>query len=758
MQPRISREVDKIHKRVSMMRKFLLGLCALFCVSTAFSQGEEVGPLMGNPDLKGKVTTKEKANPGTFDSTFIYFTDTISLPFFDEFSRNNFQNYSQNYSAPSVTSDKKYHILNDVTGLPIANTTFYTAQQTFRRTFDNTTLTYIDDNFPATTFQVGDLSAYPVVYASTDLFPPYYIYDTVGLVGDLSDTIWIDNPEYAQDSATQFFMTISDPSKFWLDTYAYHNYRFAVEPRSLGVVTFDGLDENGYPYAINTAITNYADVLTSKPMNMSGLNAGDSVYFSFLYQTEGFGDIPEDSDSLVLEFYAKDLDQWNRVWSASGAPVSDFKSANINVTAVDYFKKGFQFRFRNYGSLSGSLDHFHIDYVHLRALSGFQDTIFKDFAFSYPIGSLLTDYTSVPWDHFVASPTGHMTDSLPIAVHNGSTLPENNLNGEVKVSYAGLTEGSFIMNAQTLSGGNINYGPRETYLSYHDLSGGYNYDMTKTGNQQTFDLLATAGAQFPNLAQNDSTFGVQYFGNYYSYNDGTAEAAYGPTGAQARLAVKFDAYLADSLIGVQLHFVPSVTDVSDKLFLLTVWENNNGVPGTVVYEDNIFFPRSPVYGSERNHFETYYFQDTAKIAVGTSFFVGWRQFDPQRLNIGLDRNNDHSDKTFYSLDGGVNWIQSQIPGSVMVRPIFSTNLDAELVVEEAEMAAIVVYPNPFIDILNIHVDQSTLELTSLYNAQGSLIYSGLDSAIDMTTQPSGVYFLKIQCTGNSTQTIKVIKF
>jgi hypothetical protein len=730
----------------------------LIGIPSAFSQGEEMGPMMENSDLKGKKKTMEKSNPETFDSTFIYTTDTLSLPFFDEFSKNNFQNYSQNFLAPGVTSDKKYHILDDITGLPVSNTTLYTAQQTFRRIFDNATLTYIDENFPATTFQVGDLSTYPVVYASTDLFPPYYIYDTIGSAGDLSDTIWIDNPEYAQDSATQFFMTINDPSKLWLDAYAYHNYRFAVAPRSLGVVTFDGLDEQGYPYAINTAITNYADKLTSKPIDMSALNAGDSVYFSFLYQSQGFGDIPEDSDSLVLEFYAKDLDQWNRVWSASGATVSDFKAANINISSVDYFKKGFQFRFRNYGSLSGSLDHFHIDYVHLRPLSGFQDTIFKDFAFSYPIGSLLKDYTSVPWDHFVANPVGHMNDSLPITVHNGSPLSENNLNGEVKVSFAGVNEGTFIMNAQTLSGGNINYGPRETYLSYHDLSGGYVYDISKPGNQQNFDLLATAGAQFPNLAQNDSTFGIQYFGNYYSYNDGTAEAAYGPTGSQARLAVQFDAYVVDSLIGVQFHFVPSVSDVSDKLFLLTVWENNNGLPGSVLYEDNIFFPRSPVYGSGRNHFETYYFDDTSKISVGSSFFVGWRQFDPERLNVGLDRNNDHSDKTFYSLDGGVNWIQSQIPGSVMVRPIFSTSLDAELSAEQNEISEFVAYPNPVLDVLTIQVNPTKVENISVYNTQGNLMYSGVETSLDMSTFTSGVYFIRVQSMGNPVQTLKVIKF
>ena len=110
------------------------------------------------------------------------------------------------------------------------------------------------------------------------------------------------------------------------------------------------------------------------------------------------------------------------------------------------------------------------------------------------------------------------------------------------------------------------------------------------------------------------------------------------------------------------------------------------------------------------------------------------------------------------MDGGVNWIQSQIPGSVMIRPIFSTNLDAELAIEELENTEIVAYPNPLTDVLNIRVDQTTLESISLYNAQGSLIYSGLDSVIDMTTQAAGVYFLKVQCTGNSAQTLKVIKF
>lgn len=726
--------------------KHLFAAIFVLLINYTFGQGESTAPLTSNPDIYKAVKQKKgiEKSGTTFDSTFIYYSDTLSLPFFDEFSKNHFQTYNASYSDPGVTFDKKYRILDNNTLLPITNDKYFTAQQTFRRIYDLTTSTYIDELFDDTLYKTCSLASYPVTYATTSLYPPYYIYDTIGGT-DVSDTIWITNPEYFQDSATQFFSTINDPNSYWLDNKVYHNYRYAVNPWSLGVATFDGLNETGYPYAIESTVTNYADYLTSKPINMAGYDAGDSVYFSFLVQPEGLGDIPEASDSLVLEFYAKDLDQWFRIWSMSGAATSDFNVGHIRIEDPKYFKKGFQFRFKNYGALSGSLDHFHLDYVHLREFSGYQDTLFKDFAFSYPIGSLLKDYTSVPWDHYVNNSAGKMNDSVQVVVHNASNLPENNQNGLVEVSYNGVPEGNYTLNATILSGGNINYGPQTTYTSYHDFSAGYQYDITKMGNKQRFDILATAAAQFPNLAQNDSTTGHQYFANYYSYDDSTAEAAYGPTGAQARLAVKYDAYEADSLVGMYIHFVPSVNDVSNKLFLLTVWDDNNGEPGNVLYEDNVFFPRQPEYGSNRNQFITYYFMDTMKVAVGTTFYVGWRQFDPDRLNVGLDRNIDHSEKTFYSLNNGVTWIQSAIPGSVMIRPIVSTSMDNELGVQEHQhsIASAVIYPNPTSNEISVRVENGLFKGLEIYNLQGKLILSSDVESVQLLDQPAGMYFVRV---------------
>ena len=99
------------------------------------------------------------------------------------------------------------------------------------------------------------------------------------------------------------------------------------------------------------------------------------------------------------------------------------------------------------------------------------------------------------------------------------------------------------------------------------------------------------------------------------------EKAFGVTGNQARLAVKFTPYEADSLIGAEIHFVPSVRDASQDLFVLSVWADNNGVPGTLLYEDNLLFPKSPIYETTTNKFWRYYFVDTAKVSVNAEHSI-----------------------------------------------------------------------------------------------------------------------------------------
>lgn len=722
------------------MRLLVLWIFTLLVTTVKAQHGEGVEPITANPQLiqKSQNNKQFKANPGTFDSTFIYLPDTLQLPLYDDFSTDKYQDYGANYSDPGVTSDKKYRLL-DLSDNPLPNGVLYTAQQTFRRTYDVGNGTFTDDDFPAIQIKVGDLSNYPVVYTTTDVYPPYYIYDTLDYPND-PDTIWIPDAEIFQDSATQFFAPISDPGKYWLERESFHNYTMAKDPWTLGVATFDGLDETGYPYAIGTTTTNFADHLTSKPVDLSAVVPGDSLYLSFLYQPQGLCDEPESGDSLLLEFYNAVADQWEQVWSVGGSPVQDFNVGHISIKNANYLTDGFQFRFKNWGGLSGSLDHFHLDYVMLRTLSGYQDTLFKDFAMVYPVSTLLQDFTSVPWDHYMNSTQNRMSNNVQVVLRNGDNVAANNsTSGTVEVFYGGASQGSFTLPGSDLSNGDLNYGPRTTYYSYHDLSGGYQYSNALAGPVEEFDILATASAQFPNFTGNDSVWSKQRFENYYSYDDGSAELAYGPTGNQARLAIKYTPYEADSLIGAYIHFVPTVTDVSNNLFLLTVWDDNNGQPGNVLYEDNAFFPRTPVYEYDRNIFTEYYLEDTLKLPITGTFYIGWRQLDPERLGVGLDMNIVNNDKTYYSIDNGATWSTSSFLGSVMIRPIFSTSYDAYLgIKEEKEIKNITIYPNPSSNGV-FHLTEATdFTVVDLF---GKIVIEGNSDLIDLTDAPSGVYYV-----------------
>ncbi len=733
-------------------------LVLIFCLFalTSFAQQMEVGPITRNIHLTPRQQTLKSGNTSV-DSTFIYISDTLNLPFYDDFSSNKFQLYSAQFNTPGVTNQLFYQLLNPTNLVPFPANASFTNGATFKRTYDSTTDTYIDSVFATIAVKVADFTSYPINYQTEDLYPPYYIYDTIG-VPDVRDTVWLTNPTYVQDSARVFFADLLDPNSLWLDNHAYLNERFGFNPRSLGVVTFDGLDAFGYPYQIGTAITNYADRLTAKPLNLGNLTAVDSVYLSFLVQPEGLGDIPEQGDSLVLELYAKELDQWFRVWSMNGDTTYPFKSVHIPIKDAKYFKKGFQFRFKNYGSLAGALDHFHLDYVHLRTQSSLSDTLFKDFALVYPLNTLLKTYTSVPWDHYKQSTENKMSDALKVLVHNGSPNPENYQNGSILFSQGATNYGNFTLQGFTLAEQQINYQARTTHTSFHDLSSGAEFPRNLTGDEQSFEVLTAVSAQFPNDINNDNSSFQQLFYNYYSYDDGSAEAAFGPTGIQSLLAISYEAYEPDSIIGIDMHFVPSVTDVSDKLFFLTVWaDDGTGNPGQVLYEDDIFNTRSPIYGTTQNMFIKYYFTDTVKIAVPTKFFVGWRQIDQQRLNLGLDKNIDHSDKIKFSVDGGGSWMSSPFPGSAMMRPIFSTALDPILGLSKPnQVQTFTCYPNPAMDEIQFQSEANLMgEEKFISDASGRLITSSTEAVISLIGFHSGMYFVSIPSI--SSQPVKIIK-
>jgi hypothetical protein len=187
---------------------------ALWCSMVSFSQELEyytlkdigIEPIYG---IKKPISTVKSVS---IDSTFIFASDTLSLPVFDDFSTNKFQVFQGVFNAPGNTQQTFYRLINPITNLPVANGLSFTNQATFRRTYDISTETTTDVTFPAFNVTENNLAQYPPVGTPISLYPPYYIYDTVG-VQDQSDTIWMSNPAYFQDSAIVFFQTIQDTSQ-----------------------------------------------------------------------------------------------------------------------------------------------------------------------------------------------------------------------------------------------------------------------------------------------------------------------------------------------------------------------------------------------------------------------------------------------------------------------------------------------------------------------------------------------------------------
>jgi hypothetical protein len=233
------------------------------------------------------------------------------------------------------------------------------------------------------------------------------------------------NPVLANQAGANFFKSVtrdtlplpiredfSNASPFpvtthWTDRSVFINHTFAIDPPTFGVATFDAIDSTGAIYSHATVQSFLADALTSLPVDLF-LPRDTTVYLSFYYQPGGLGDAPEPQDSLVLDFYAPDNKRWSRVWSTPGTASHAFRIVMINITDSRFLQKGFRFRFRNYASLAPAYeaslkvnaDHWNLDYVYLNNGRHFNDTVMQDASLVQPVGSLLLNYTSMPWEHF----------------------------------------------------------------------------------------------------------------------------------------------------------------------------------------------------------------------------------------------------------------------------------------------------------------------------------------------------------------------
>ncbi len=533
----------------------------------------------------------------------------------------------------------------------------------------------------------------------------------------------------------------------WSDKDAYVNDNFAVDPPSVGVATLDAINWKGEFYESASYGNDYsADNLTSNPINLN--YPGDqSIFLSFFYQPQGIGDYPEVGDSLILEFYAPDDAAWNTVWKKEGSQVTEFQQQIIQVGQEKYLKKGFKFRFRNIASLSGNqqpsevinVDHWNLDYIYLNKGRNINDLINHDISFVYPLAALLKNYESMPWTHFLVDRKSELKTNVNSILRNNDNTTRL-INSIYFVFYDNngyeindtLFGGAYNIDA----GSQIKFDPPFTYPFF-----------TNTTDSASFLVKAHFDTDTEDPIQNNVLVYTQKFYDYYSYDDGSAEVGYGLIGEgtqNALLAYKFDCKKQDTLKAVQMYFNRSLNDKSQKYFYLTIWDDNGGKPGQVIYKREGIRPE---YEGELNKFHTYYIDDTT-LVLNRVFYVGWQQTTSDLLNIGFDYNRKRNDKIFYNING--SWANSKFEGALMIRTFFGKYLTTEIGPEiEKSNPLVKIFPNPSNDNITVQLendfDNSNVTL-SIYNLSGSLVHQSLqnnNTQINLSHLKEGVYILRL---------------
>jgi hypothetical protein len=480
-----------------------------------------------------------------------------------------------------------------------------------------------------------------------------------------------------------YYSVYPDSSK-WVDRFTFVNNTFGPLPPTWGMVTLDAIDDTGAVYTWATPTPFQADYLTSQPLRLDSVLSGipqaldqsDSVYFSFYYQPQGYGNYPNPYDSLILEFYAPDSNEWYEVWGSAGLSYSDFfdqyhrsfRQVILPVTDSKYFADGFQFRFRNYASIANSnlpswqsnMDMWNLDYVYLNYNRNKYDTAYADVAMVTSTPSLLKNYTAMPARQYTA---GELKDTLKNVITNLNNTA-NSISYRYTIDELG---GGFT---HTYLGGDYNILPYNTN-GYHNwsfhTSPAVDFALPAMSSDSvvfevTHQLGINGWADAHN--SNDTLRFLQKFYNYYAYDDGSAEAGYGLAGTGSRLAYQFTLNTPDTLGAIQMFFNQTYTTPAARYFYLMVWQSLE--PEVVLYKSKRV---RPYPGDSLNQYHTYFISDSI-IKLSGTFYIGWQQVTEEVLNVGYDINNNASSKVKFNAMG--TWENTVYQGAPMIRPVMGT--------------------------------------------------------------------------------------
>jgi len=531
-----------------------------------------------------------------------------------------------------------------------------------------------------------------------------------------------------------------------------------INPPTIGIATFDGVDKDGRPYSSSENAEGLADSLVSLPINLASVpnNQRQSVYFSFFWQQFGLGEFPDAVDSIRLQF--KNVDnEWVTQWRQSGGDsisTIEFTQEMIQIVNPNFYHNAFQFRFQSFNRLSGAFDTWNIDYIYLNSGRTASNTAYLDRALSTLPTSPFGDYTAIPYDHFKASLQSYVSNS---------SVDFYNLNIQLQpVRFTALLKDHQTKEVLQVLTNNQSLNPVPAGQERRTITAEATEPTTLIKEQDSLyvetEFFITSGDNFliENIQSGDTTFStnvdfrvndttraIYALHDYYAYDDGEAEFGVEVNQSGGKVAYQFVSPKKDLLTHVDVYFPPIIRNQSAIPFQLMIWKSlEDSLGQEVVLREQ----QSQTVSGDLNQLVS--IELSSPVVVSDTFYIGYEQQGDSFIAIGFDKNTDTSEKIFFNVTGA--WDQdTELKGSLMMRPRFEerqiTGID-----EPDNITSVIVYPNPSDGSFTIN---TPFEAVYIYDIRGKLLqqfvsHQKKEQKIE-TELSRGIYLLKIVIDGKT---------
>ena len=496
------------------------------------------------------------------------------------------------------------------------------------------------------------------------------------------------------------------PSNWTAKGGALVNNRLAVKPLTRGSVSLDGLLSNGLSYSPLATDYGPTDTLTSLPIDLSGRSAASQLYLSYAWQAGsiiGGGHANNGAVRVSLELqFLTSAGQWVAQWrQLSTGRRTPFRQRTQAVADPRYLHSAFQFRFLATGDRTSSSDVWGLDYIKLDANRSPADTTYVDLAIGAGLSSPLRRFTAMPAYQFNAvADTAELSRNLFTDIVNlnssaSAPAPINWL-GTVRET-GGAFSGTWLRFGRSLPNGQFR---RDTIRGDARRAP----VPPRPGPRRLRYTLALNTQEVNRLTQpNDTTTRTAELSDYYAYDDGTPELAFGlsanPIGQQL-LAVRFDLNRPDQVWAIRI--APIFFGTGNRSFTAKVWADNNGQPGQELASVTTTL-RNPLPAGQV--FVEVPFRTS--VPVTGTFYVGYAQAAAGNfLQYGVDLNNTRPGDNYLFQNLGQAWEavainpntqnRTNYPGALLLRPVMTDNQTVVTAARagSAASAQFTLYPNP----------------------------------------------------------------